>query len=164
MPRPQFQRAFRPSASDEDLERTRVLWTTTGLSATQIGLTFTPPVTKNVILGRVKKLKLVGSPRPPRPSNVVALPPPEKRPQPTHLRKSERAPKIPEPVIDQTPAEILGHLGLSTATMRPFGDRRTTECAYVIDAADGPMSCCGPITRGAYCDLHAGWCYEGPPK
>jgi len=32
------------------------------------------------------------------------------------------------------------------------------------DAADGPMSCCGSIARGAYCALHAGWCYEGPPK
>lgn len=163
MPRPQFQRAFRPSASDEDLERTRVLWTTTGLSATQIGLIFNPPVTKNVILGRVKKLKLVGTPRPPRPSNVIELPPPEERPKPTLLRKSERPPKIAEPVVDQTPEEILEHLRTPTLTMRPFGDRRSTECAYVIETDGGLMSCCAPA-HGVYCALHAGWCYEARSK
>jgi len=157
----QFQRAFRPQASDEDLKRTALLWTTTGLSATQIGLMFQPPVTRNVILGRIKKLKLIGASRPPRPDNVVKLPPPAERPKPTMLRKNEEPPAARRPLVDKTPRRILDHMGSCTATMRPFGERKpVSECAYVIETPAGLFSCCGRVVQGSYCKQHARWCYE----
>lgn len=161
MARAQGQRAARPGASTDDMLTTRELWTTTCLSATEIGLSFTPQVTRNVILGRVRKMGLIGFNRPPKPFNVVKLnlPPPEQRPKPV-----PRAPapvKQQAPVVDQTPAAILKRLSTPTETMRPFTDRRHGECAYPIDLNSRMYFCCAPVARGSYCAEHARRCYGG---
>lgn len=169
---PQFQREARRGGSPEDIARTGELWRTTSLSATQIGLLFTPQVTKNVILGRVKRLGLIGYNRiKPTPAKAIKLPPPEKRPKPVPRRSREDTIQMDDEVIrvaqgDKTPEKLLARFRVPTPTMKPWIERKWGECAYPIDVEGQDLhSCCAPVRNDGcpYCAAHARACLEAPP-
>jgi hypothetical protein len=70
-------------------------------------------------------------PRPPKPPKVKAV-------------KIAPPPPPPQPVV-------------SLVHARPFMDRASRECAWMLD--DG-RSCCAAVTRGSYCAGHAAQVYR----
>lgn len=115
-----------------------------GKSLSQIGRAVDR--TRNAVAGMVHRMGLTMPPE--RVRERVATPR-------TCLPKRE--PKLvavapPRPVIVAQPQPVV-----SLVHARPFMDRASRECAWMLD--DG-RSCCAAMTRGSYCAGHAALVYR----
>ncbi len=146
-----------PRWTEAAVEKAAGLWAK-GFSASQVAAQLGPGFTRNAVIGRLHRL---GKARVQREGIASVRENVERRsagrkPAETRAPRAKRAIASPPivPRTDERPA---------ATGPAPFPRSSIFICPWIEgDPRDKPIFCCGrPVTRGAYCDAHAGWAY-GP--